>query len=388
MDLTGLVLPERVEAVDPQEGARSAQFVIEPLERGRGAPGILIARVKGNPRDIRYFVNGVRIEPEEGIQWWRDARLEVELRPGFYSVEATYAVRAFAGESTEYRIATLKPVQVLSGLETYIVAEIRKDWRGIPEEEISHFRVDRREKADEELRDSRAVDEDTSERPTYSSASVPVRVDPTPSAEELAELEAAQPSDALVRRPGPDEIVVHGGGPEGEDQVIRIHRGTPAPVTGADDIVIRPSEVVEPDGPVDAGRADAVPEPAIHLEPSPPAVHIGLPPDAEPPHEELSVDDDVPQTPLVTDWGWAPSTLGGSRHAQITVVLHSQPSGAQVSIDDRPVGKTPLRVRIDPLSDHVLLFERDGCGDYVRLLSSAGWEKGRSPSIRVQLHCQ
>jgi DNA-directed RNA polymerase subunit alpha len=36
LDLTGLVLPERVEIVDPQEGARSAQFVIEPLERGFG----------------------------------------------------------------------------------------------------------------------------------------------------------------------------------------------------------------------------------------------------------------------------------------------------------------------------------------------------------------
>ena len=36
IDLTGLVLPERVESVDPQEGARSVQFVIEPLERGFG----------------------------------------------------------------------------------------------------------------------------------------------------------------------------------------------------------------------------------------------------------------------------------------------------------------------------------------------------------------
>ena len=36
IDLTGLVLPERVEAVEPLEGARSAQFVIEPLERGFG----------------------------------------------------------------------------------------------------------------------------------------------------------------------------------------------------------------------------------------------------------------------------------------------------------------------------------------------------------------
>jgi len=36
LDLTGLVLPERVENLDPQEGARSARFVIEPLERGFG----------------------------------------------------------------------------------------------------------------------------------------------------------------------------------------------------------------------------------------------------------------------------------------------------------------------------------------------------------------
>ena len=36
IDLIGLVLPERVENVDAEEGARSAQFVIEPLERGFG----------------------------------------------------------------------------------------------------------------------------------------------------------------------------------------------------------------------------------------------------------------------------------------------------------------------------------------------------------------
>jgi len=34
--MAGLVVPERIEAVDPVEGARSAQFVIEPLERGFG----------------------------------------------------------------------------------------------------------------------------------------------------------------------------------------------------------------------------------------------------------------------------------------------------------------------------------------------------------------
>lgn len=36
IDMTGLVLPERVEAVDQKEGSRSAEFVIEPLERGFG----------------------------------------------------------------------------------------------------------------------------------------------------------------------------------------------------------------------------------------------------------------------------------------------------------------------------------------------------------------
>jgi DNA-directed RNA polymerase subunit alpha len=36
IDLTGLVLPERIEAVDTRTGKRSAQFLIEPLERGFG----------------------------------------------------------------------------------------------------------------------------------------------------------------------------------------------------------------------------------------------------------------------------------------------------------------------------------------------------------------
>ncbi|GMV08231.1 MAG: DNA-directed RNA polymerase subunit alpha [Gemmatimonadota bacterium] len=36
IDLTGLVLPERVEAVEKSEDGRSARFVIEPLERGFG----------------------------------------------------------------------------------------------------------------------------------------------------------------------------------------------------------------------------------------------------------------------------------------------------------------------------------------------------------------
>lgn len=36
IDLTGLVLPERIEAVETSEDGRSARFVVEPLERGYG----------------------------------------------------------------------------------------------------------------------------------------------------------------------------------------------------------------------------------------------------------------------------------------------------------------------------------------------------------------
>jgi len=36
LDLTGLVLPERVEIANPSEDGRSGQFIIEPLERGVG----------------------------------------------------------------------------------------------------------------------------------------------------------------------------------------------------------------------------------------------------------------------------------------------------------------------------------------------------------------
>ena len=36
IDLTGLVLPERVEAVEKSEDGRSARFIVEPLERGFG----------------------------------------------------------------------------------------------------------------------------------------------------------------------------------------------------------------------------------------------------------------------------------------------------------------------------------------------------------------
>ena len=40
LDLTGMVLPERVEIANPSEDGRSGQFIIEPLEtRVRVHPG-------------------------------------------------------------------------------------------------------------------------------------------------------------------------------------------------------------------------------------------------------------------------------------------------------------------------------------------------------------
>lgn len=106
-----------------------------------GATGTLVVRVAGHPRDIRYFIDGKHYEPDEEIEWWRDARLEVELEPGAYRVEAEYLVRAFAGEGETYRIATPEPVVVNAGQVTLLYARIEKDYRGVPKRETAVFSV-------------------------------------------------------------------------------------------------------------------------------------------------------------------------------------------------------------------------------------------------------
>jgi len=73
---------------------------------------------------------------------------------------------------------------------------------------------------------------------------------------------------------------------------------------------------------------------------------------------------------------------------EIFVLVESQPSGADVSLDDAYVGRTPIRVRIDPRTDHLLQVERPGCEPRVQLLSTADWKTGRSPRILQKLDCQ
>jgi hypothetical protein len=58
-----------------------------------------------------------------------------------------------------------------------------------------------------------------------------------------------------------------------------------------------------------------------------------------------------------------------------------------VTVDEQVVGRTPVQVRMDPRADHIIEFTYDGCGDYVRLLSSTSWREGRDTTVRVQLYC-
>ena len=60
LDLTGLVLPERVEIAELSEDGRSGQFVIEPLERGFGY-------TLGNPVR-RVLLSGLRGAAVWGFQ--------------------------------------------------------------------------------------------------------------------------------------------------------------------------------------------------------------------------------------------------------------------------------------------------------------------------------
>jgi hypothetical protein len=106
-----------------------------------GATGTLVVRVAGHPRDIRYFINGKHFQPDYEIEWWRDARLEVELEPGSYQVDAEYLVRAFAGDGETYRITTPEPVEVRTGEVTLLYARIDKDYRGVPTRQTEEFSV-------------------------------------------------------------------------------------------------------------------------------------------------------------------------------------------------------------------------------------------------------
>lgn len=321
---------------------------IEPL-RELDVPGTLVARVDGHPRDIEYSINGVRIDPEEEIEWWNDARLRIDLQPGFYRVEAEYHVRGFAGDTNVYRIATSEPVQVRTGHVTRLVANLEKDFRGVPRAKVTLFR--------------RELDE-------------PRRTDAAPEArEELVQGDPDSPNEVTTTMgssdafDSPDVLVIRGGS-DGSDSVVRIESADGAPVRGGSSgtIVIHGSNV-SGDGYSLGGVPTSEP---IGL----PAVVVYEEDLAPETHDEVPVVD-----ALVPESGDA---LGAPLH--LTVLLRSDPSGARVRVDDRDVGTTPVRVRLDPTVGHVVQFETDDC-DHIRLLPAAGWERGRSSTIAVELDC-
>jgi DNA-directed RNA polymerase subunit alpha len=65
IDLTGLVLPERVEASEPTRDGRASEFIIEPLERGYGhtlgnsVRRVLLSSLRGSAQTIQGVVEDV-----------------------------------------------------------------------------------------------------------------------------------------------------------------------------------------------------------------------------------------------------------------------------------------------------------------------------------------
>ena len=113
-----------------------------------------------------------------------------------------------------------------------------------------------------------------------------------------------------------------------------------------------------------------------------------MPVAVEPVNEDLSnraATSGLPGSNIVLEDAHPETLEAGAAH--VTLTVRSDPPGAHVSLDDRYLGRTPLRLQIDPRSDHVLHFERQGCQEHVQLLSSASWERGRSPELVVKLDC-
>jgi len=303
----------------PPSRSQNDAAAIVPLSQDPNE-GTLILGVLGFPREIEYFVNGVRIEPDAEIPWWDDARLTLNLRPGSYSVEAKYRVRAFAGEKTVYRIVTAHPVLLRAGQTTYLLAQIEKDWRGVPSAPELAFDLV------EGVEFERRVEE---ERATWTASSTET-----------------------------DAITTFRGSPDGDIEVERQGSGTfdpaePETDEAAPSIVIRGNDVVPPGAAAPDSQAGPV----------------GLPSAAEPDTENLA--DPSPS---------ASSFL-------LSVLVESEPSGAQIFLDERAMGETPLRLSLDPLVNHVLRFQHENCSDHVQFISAESWERGRSATITTRLDC-
>jgi hypothetical protein len=359
--------------------SRDSARLIEPQGPARLHTGTLVARVDGQPRDIEYYVNGIRIEPDAEWAWWRDARLELELQPGLYRLEARYRIRGFAGDKAVGRILTRGAVEVTPGGRVELAADLRKNWRGVPEERVSYFRVLRGAAAGGDAATSAAAAD-----PEHSSARVPVEIVPPPP-------EALAREDAAPRPPAP-EVVIRDDPGAPDDIVIQGTERLTRPA--ADAIVIRGDQVVArgwrheaSSAAPPAGAATTSDTPAEPGGAAPGTVE--LPSDDEPTHEELpaSAASGGADAGAVHIEDAAPPTLEAGA-TRVALVLRSDPPGAHVSLDERYVGRTPLRLHIDPTRDHVLQFERQGCLEHVQLLSSRSWLDGRSPVLEVELECR
>jgi hypothetical protein len=390
---------------------------IEPLEYTL-ATGTLVATVDGYPREIQYFVNGVRIDSEQEIRWWKDAEIRLELKPGAYRLSATYVARGFAPDAKQFRIDTKEPFQIRAGQETHVRAVILKDWRGVPETDTSYFEV---------WDPAKPPSADGGAAAASPAATAGLASGSDGGTEGAAA--ALEPTDT-GSYPASGVTVIHG---QREGEAAIEHVGQTAAPAESEAITIRGHEVVAPESgttgtPASQSTGESVasptassstatsetpppaaPQPAeagagvpAATEAAPataaveshateessaktatePASNVGLAAIENPAQEELP----PPSTtaPAVA----AGASAGSGAHVTVvTVLLETEPPGAQVSVDDQAAGTTPLRVRLDPTVDHVVEFSRNGCSDHVRFLSAAGWEKGRSTTLHVQLEC-
>jgi hypothetical protein len=322
---------------------------IEPLSKA-ASTGTLVAMVHGNPRDIVYFVNGVRIDPKVKVEWWRDAAIRLDLRPGFYKLSATFVARGFAPDVVKCRIESEQPFEVIGGRETHVEAVVEKDWRGFPTNPRIFF---------QEV----VLEPETETAPDDRSGAV------APAADATAAAAQSEPVDLVVpgntSEPSGDAYIRIGsaeanGATSGATETIVLSGVAAASAAPGPDSMSAASVGSQS---ADASSADVVPD------------------------AQGDAADAAAATLAAAAAGTVPMTLNQPQTVLIRIELLSSPAGAHVSVDGQVVGQAPVAVQLDPRYDHVVEFKRDGCGDYVRLLSALGWLEGRSPTISAELTC-
>ena len=82
------------------------------------------------------------------------------------------------------------------------------------------------------------------------------------------------------------------------------------------------------------------------------------------------------------------SSAATDRRLEVSLLVQSDPPGAETSLDGKLVGVTPLHVQLDPRLDHVLTVGHVGCESIVQLLAADAWRAGRSQQAFVKLDCK